>query len=316
MPSYFERVPFQPLDSAHRQTVFLRSLSKDHFAELQNLARDAKAEHVHPDAFRDFATGNRHQLIWALWQEHHARRKGEKTGGGLGSALNWLGSKVTHPIKGLWNVARNAKHLFTHSTTVSGHTRVVAMAIQETYKKDESERKETLGPYTRLKEYSTDWIDVWENPETNQLLCTVRGSRDAVDFAVDDVGIMAGTGPRNLVGKQLQDIFEKFPEHHKERAGHSLGSALIDTALQKNESLDPERIDYFNPGTSPLPWAHDAVNSFSSDERAHYYMNALDPVSMGQMAEKPVNLVLNKPQSWANPAANHTLDQWVFQQKI
>ena len=92
-------------------------------------------------------------------------------------------------------------------------------------------------------------------------------------------------------------------------AGHSLGGALVAEGL-KNYNLDADRIDFFNPGASPVPWSKDAVNEFATDKDAYFFMNAIDPVSLGQLGEKPQNLLLNDPQSWTNPIANHSIDQW------
>ena len=309
----------QELNSPLRQTYFLRSLSNDQYAVIQEAARTATDPNVHPDAFADLAKASRHQLIYGLWQEHAAKRRGEKTGAGLGSGLKALMVGIGKPISGLYNYARNFSHAYTHNNQISGHTRLVAYAIQETYKADTDSRKKQLGDYDRVEDLSSDWLDVWKNDTTNQILVTCRGSRDASDFAIDDLGILSGIGPRDLVSSELSKIFEAYDDDYEiELSGHSLGGSLIALAMSKNpDIIDPERIDFFNPGTTPIPGLHDAVNSFSKDERAHYYMNALDAVSLGQQAgEAPVNLIMNKPQSWVNPVANHMMDQWTFQQKV
>ena len=70
-------------------------------------------------------------------------------------------------------------------------------------------------------------------------------------------------------------------------------------------------MDVFNPGTNPWPGIEDAVKSYSSDDRAHYFVNAIDPVSLGEMGESPSNLIINGPQSWVNPVSNHAIDQWI-----
>ena len=297
--------------------MFLRNLSDAQLQELQTLARDGVADHIHPAAKKDFAKATRNQLVYALWQEEGSRVKKEKVGGGLGAVINWLGKKVTQPIRGAWNYAQNLGHMFTHDNQIGSHTRLVALAIQETYKKDQTSRKDRIGNYNRVEEQGSGWLDVWKNDVTNQLLVTCRGSRDTSDFLVDDAGIAAGLGPRDLVSKQLRGIFDQYGSDYEiELGGHSLGGALIATALKRNPGMDPSRIDFMNPGTSPLPWAHDAVNDFSRDDRAHYYINSIDPVSSGEMSERPVHLTLNAPVSWTNPAENHTLDQWIFQKKF
>ena len=307
---------FQPLTSAHRQTMFLRNVTDAQLQTMQDYARDNHSDTLHPEARADFAKATRNQLVYALWKEENGRvEKKEKVGGGLGAVLNWVGRTITKPIRGAWNYAKNLTHGFLHPTLPGSHTRLVALAITETYKKDQDSRKDRIGNYNRVEDMGSDWLDVWKNDVSNQLLISVRGSRDTSDFVLDDARIAAGMGPRDLVSKQLRDVFQKYGDDYEvELGGHSLGGALIATALSRNPDMDPTRIDFMNPGTSPLPWAHDAVNSFSSDDRAYYYINAIDPVSSGEMSENPVHLTLNAPVSWTNPAENHSLDQWIFPQ--
>ena len=312
MPRYTSRQSFQPLKSVHRQTVCLRGLSNDHYKLLQDAAKTASHPDIHDQAFRDIARADRMQLIHGLWEEHHARRRGEPTGGGLGDAFNWLGKKVWSPIKHVWNGAKNYYHYFAHENTISDHTRLVARGIQQTYNKKKDDRLDQLGTFKRVEELSTDWLDVWKDAERDQILVTCRGSRDPVDFAVDDLAILAGHNPRDLVSSQLRDIFQRYGDDYEiELAGHSLGSSLLATALANNSDLKPFKMDFFNPGTNPWPGIEDAVKSYSSDDRAHYFVNAIDPVSLGEMGESPSNLIINSPQSWVNPVSNHAIDQWI-----
>jgi len=320
MPRYSSRQAaqrFTPLSSAHRQTVFLRNISEDQFKGLQSIASSAVDASVHPEAFADFAKGTRDQLIYALWQEHDAKHKrGEKTGGGLSDALHWVAKAGWEPIQEAWNLARNSYHFFTHDNTISEHTRLTARAIQQTYNPDIDERVSTLGDYSRVPEFSTDWCDLWRNEATKQMLLTVRGSRDAEDFLVDDARILSGAGPRDLVSDEIRSVFKKFDkEYDIECSGHSLGASLLALSLSNNDQLDPTKISFFNPGTSPIPLVKDAVNEFSQNDNAYYFMNAIDPVSAGQLTENPQHLILNGPVSWINPVKNHTLDQWIDQGK-
>ena len=318
MPRYSAPVSYiwQPLQSAHRQTVFLRNISEAQFQDIQQFAKTAQAEHIHPGAFQDIANAeSRQHLIYGLWQEHHARTKrGEKTGGGLGDALNWVGRKISSPLTGAWNFAKNAHHYFTHDNTISEHTRLTAKMIAETYNADISEREDRLGDYERVENMSTDWADVWLNNETKQITISVRGSRDKEDFLVDDARILGGLGPRDLVSSEIKDVFAKYGDDYDiSCAGHSLGGSLVALALEKNDDLDPSQILFFNPGTAPLPMMQDAVKHFSTDDRAYYYINAIDPVSIGELSETPTHLIMNSPVSWINPVLNHTLGQWINQ---
>ena len=112
---------FQPLTSAHRQTMFLRNVSDNQLQGLQQYARDNHSTTLHPEARADFAKATRNQLVYALWKEEGSRVKKEKVGGGLGDVLNWVGKKVSQPIRGAWNYAKNLTHGFLHPTQPGRH---------------------------------------------------------------------------------------------------------------------------------------------------------------------------------------------------
>ena len=319
MPNYSARTSsdFRPLTSAHRKTTFLRHLSDDQFTQFASLAKSMETHHIHQQAFDDIGRSTRYQLIHGLWAEQKSKHAGEEVGGGLGDAFNYIGNKMSDlghatwkPFQSVWNYAQNAMHYFTHDNSISNHTKMVARMIKETYKKDKDARADHMGPFQRVPEFSNSWIDVWKGEDTNQIFVTCRGSVDAADWLIDDVGIATGQGPRDLIGADLKRIFDKYEkEYDIEVAGHSLGGALVAEGL-KSYNLDADRIDFFNPGASPIPWSKDAVNEFASDKDAYFFVNAIDPVSLGQLGEKPQHLIMNNPQSWTNPIDNHSIDQW------
>ena len=321
MPNYRTKpAGYKPLTSAHRQTVFLRSLNDGQYELFQKAAQNIDVPHIHQQAFQDIINADRQQLIHGLWSEQSSRHKGEEVGGGLGDAFNYIGEKIAglghatwSPIKSLWNFSQNAFHYMTHSNTISAHTKMCARMVKETYKKDIDERADHIGPFQRQKDLSNKWLDVWKSDDTHQVFVSVRGSQDRSDWLVDNVGIATGQGPRDLIGADLKQILEKYQDDYQtEISGHSLGAALVATGI-KNYNLDFDRINMFNPGASPIPWSEDAVNELSSDKDAYFYVNAIDPVSAGQLGEKSQNLIVNDPISWTNPIANHSIDQWYKQ---
>ena len=319
MPAYTPRAKhvYAPLTSAHRQTVFLNNLTADQYAIFQRLAVDAP-KHIHQGAADDIRTSTRTQLIHGLWAEQTAKHSGEPVGGGLGDAFNWVGHKLhqgydlaTAPIKAAWNLGRNAFHFATHDNSISNHTKMVASGIKETYKRDPEDRKDNLGPYVRDKDFSDKWLDVWVSEGTGQCLVTVRGSVDAEDWLVDDAKIATGTGPRDLIGSKLKQIWDKYDDGYSmEISGHSLGASLVAAGLQ-SQNLDADVIDMFNPGV--VPWSTDAVSELAKNPNAFFYVNAIDPVSSGINTGNPEHLIMNAPVSYTNPILNHTVDQWISQ---
>ena len=313
MPRYSSRDPsgFKSLNSVQRQTVFVRNLGEENWNRLQKIAGQSSATDIHDGAFSDIANASSQlHLIHGLWGEHKARAKGEKTGGGLGDAVNWIARTVSSPFRAAWNIAKNYAHN-NYVNTVTNHTRLVARMLKQTYITDIDKRKTDMGTYERIEDMSTDFIDVWEDDERDQILVTVRGSINPEDWLVDDAKILVTGKPRNKIAKQLQKVFDKYEKTNDiECAGHSLGASLLATAVSESD-LQPDRIDLFSPGTSFIPGTSDPVGDVGKRPNTWIYANAADPVSAGALGESHTHLVLNAPQSFVNPIANHSLDQWI-----
>jgi len=160
------------------------------------------------------------------------------------------------------------------------------------------------------------WVDNHREPP--YALISVRGSAKAKDFLVDDAGILLTGKSRNLIQTDLKRAVDKYADAGTvEVAGHSLGTTLVSEALQGDSTiLDKiDRVDFFNPATSPLTKA--VVSDFSDESKAHFYENQGDLVGLGQMlySSAPKNVTMLPIQSM-NPLTNHGIEQWMGKTEI
>jgi hypothetical protein len=325
MPRYSKRdrkKKYKSLKDARHFARALGGLRDDDWRVFQKAAEDRTNHHrsVHAGAYKDLATGGRLDVLWAITEERKAHKRGQYVGGGLGDAFNSIfGSLYTvgiKPFETVYNGIANFTYPLLHDTTVSEHTQLVASAISQSYDTDEETRSDFVGDLVRDIDMSTNFLDVWVDNERHPpfALVSVRGSKTAEDFLVDDAAILVGGRTRDLIGADLSRAVEKYAAGHTvEVAGHSLGATLICQSFSNDPSLlgKVDRIDLFNPGTSPVNM-NNVVSEYSQSDKFHFYENNGDLVGLGQMlySAPPKNLVMKGIGS-LNPADNHSIDQWL-----
>ena len=279
-------------------------------------------------------------VVHALHGEHEARRQGEEVGGGIGDALSWVGNTLyDYVIKPLWHSelkpaleeefpefkeaeeiwddVANEAHMLTGDNTISQHTNLIAGLIGETYDQGAA-KADQVGDYTRDKSFDSDFLDVWRDPRTSHVVVSIRGSRDMTDYLIDDAMILTDGRPRDLISDDLRQVIDKYgSDNTLELGAHSLGASLAAETFRLNPRMEGafERVNLFNPGSSPLA-EENVVNSLIGKDNSYFYLNSVDPVSFGTTFGGQVipsdHLVMNTPQG-LNPITNHSIDQWTKQ---
>jgi hypothetical protein len=317
MPRYRKKssYKYKPLRTPGQFAFFLGSLSDDQFEQFKT--HDVSHPKVHPQAYADIKQANKLQLIHALTHEHKASLRGQHVGGSLGDALNSIGSALFNvgikPFQIPWNLASNLVAPLTHGTSVSSRTHLMAQAIQESYKSDVETRADYIDNLIRDPALSSEYTDVWVNrgDTTDHILMSVRGTASSSDVG-HDVSLALTGRTQNLIGTNINQAIQKYPDAKVEIGGHSLGTQLISEAFVRDPTLKNkvDRVDFFNPSSSPL--IETSVQKFSSDPKFYYYENQADLVGWGQQiwSEPPRNLTMKTIRSM-NPAENHSLDQWL-----
>ena len=91
-----------------------------------------------------------------------------------------------------------------------------------------------------------------------------------------------------------------------------MGTSLVAKAFDDNADLhDRIRQTYwYNPVFSVLA-NNNITEKFEKDDRVRYFIDLLDPVSLGELGSAgPRNVVYRSRFSWSDLLAPHKLDQW------
>ena len=118
--------------------------------------------------------------------------------------------------------------------------------------------------------------------------------------------------PHNLIGDEIKRVLDNTdPGRTVDVGGHSLGTSLILTAFDNDDSLQ-DRVHQtylYNPAMSPLALRKNVTQLYEDDDRVRYFIDLLDPVSVGGIGSKgPKNAVYRT--SYHNPLHSHQLTQW------
>ena len=92
---------------------------------------------------------------------------------------------------------------------------------------------------------------------------------------------------------------------------HSLGTSLVLQAFDDDDTLQ-DRVHQtylYNPAVSPFT-TNNITQKFEDDSRVRYFVDLLDPVSVGQLGSKGPRNVVYRTSYKDNPLDSHKLVQW------
>ena len=167
-----------------------------------------------------------------------------------------------------------------------------ARLVNEAYKSVE-ERDSQFEHWTRQKEFDSNYVTVYDNQDGHRFVA-VRGTKMNMQDLGEDARIGVEGRPHNLVGEDLKRVLDHTePGRTVDVGGHSLGTSLILTAFDEDRTLQ-DRVHQtylYNPAMSPFA-EENVTQDFEEDERVRYFIDLLDPVSVGGLGEKgPKNVV-------------------------
>jgi hypothetical protein len=213
-----------------------------------------------------------------------------------GAGLNWLrglGEAGLKPFRG---------------DTLSEVDEQYARLVNEAYKESE-ERDPTFEHWTHQKEFDSNYITVYDNEDGHRFVA-VRGTQVNMQDLAQDALIGVRGRPDNLIGEELKRVLDHTePGRTIDVGGHSLGTSLIVTAFDNDKALQNRvhQTYLYNPAMSPF--AKNVTQDFEADDRVRYFIDLLDPVSVGDIGEMgPKNVVYRT--SYHNPLHSHQLTQW------
>ena len=214
-----------------------------------------------------------------------------------GVGLNWLkglGQATLKPFRG------------DHLSEVDEQ---YARLVNEAYKEDK-ERDSTFEHWDHQKEFDSNYVTVYDNQDGHRFIA-VRGTQMNWKDLGEDALIGIEGRPQNLIGDEIKRVLDNTePGQMVDIGGHSLGTSLILTAFDEDDSLQ-DRVHQtylYNPAMSPFA-KENVTQDYEDDDRVRYFIDLLDPVSVGDIGSKgPKNVVYRT--SYHNPLHSHKLTQW------
>ena len=264
----------------HRVPSYIDQASIESIVE--GASRRSLAENMNEDTFLD-------SLAWLIDQV---------PGGGWGWIKD-LAQGALKPFRG---------------DSVNEEDETYAMMLDQAYK---DAPKDTMGQWTRVPELGSNYVQVYDNIDGHRYIA-VRGTKlhgNWQELGTDlghDAGLAVGLNPSNIVGDELQRVLDNTaPGVVVDVGGHSLGTSLIAKAYDDNGELQ-DRIRQtfmYNPVFSPIA-PRNVTDKYEQDERVRWFIDLLDPVSLGDLGgQGPKNAVYRTTFSW-NPMAVHSLTAW------
>ena len=183
--------------------------------------------------------------------------------------------------------------------------------IQEAYQPVD-ERDNTLGDWTRDTELDNDEFSVWVDENDREVHVALRGTKLNTADLLSDLRIVATNkgGNNEKTVTFLQSVEDKYPDYKLDVSGHSLGGNTLIEVFNNND-LNYDRVNLFNPGTSPLADLTEQKKAAEND-KYHFYLNSGDILSNTFASVLPSardNVYWSRAKH--SPLENHGVQQWV-----
>ena len=325
MPSYrrSKRGEFQRrtrnFEHPYQLLHFLSTASEDEFKPFRNLADDYLAGRRVPprklfrSSLQRISKDTPRSLIPYVVDE---LENDSLLGGGIVEAAGTIVHEAAH-LLGL-DVLKDSIFGAPSRKPVPLSAETAAYLTDQTYKKVQDRPAGTIG-YTRLPEYDSSFVSVWQNDKTSEHLVTVRGTVLAGKDLLADAGIFFGKTDTSL--EELDDTLLKlermYPDKKYDIASHSLGSAYVMSELENHRSRMDD-LFFFNPASSPMQ-SNNILDQYANLQNATYYVNDGDVVgdTLRQRMSKDTleNRVYSGEWKYA-PWSAHSLSQCSTTEKI
>ena len=279
--------------------------SRQDYEKLQNLARKARNSlpaHINQEAYDRLLHVDRLTMI----EEIQAAEQHDVSAGWFLDGVNWLLDKVPW---GNWVWPVTAAQASINSQKGDGLNEVdeqYARLVGATYGRVD-ERPFVLDHWKRQVQFDSDYISVWDNPDSHRLI-SVRGTQGSGTDIGEDILVGLTGRSTNLIGDKLLDIIAATPKDVVvDLASHSLGGSLVLESYRNQTIYDAIHETYlYNPAYSMF--LRGSTDTYEKDGNVRFFVNVKDPVSMGGMGHRaPRNVVY---RSSGNPLQAHKLAQW------
>ena len=324
---YKKRFPKRSFDD----TVFdVLRMNKSKWDQFQGVAKQFRGgalkpkRKLLPSSVRTIASLDSPSTLAALMHQEkiaHDRTDLEyHMGGGLyetaGSIFSTLWGLTGKPTYEHW-FGHHEDHQKQKETR---RDRRMALGVREAYKQ-EDERK-SIGDWELLKDLSNNRFAVFKEPkehyaDPNIIHVALRGTKGNMEDLWKDAKIIARNNPGDdlEIKNKLVEIAKAFPEAQLDASGHSLGGNQLVNAFEgydDDELKRYERVNLFNPGTSPFSHLDTHKEAVEDSERMRLFLNTGDVLSntYTYLIDAERDNVVYSPATH-NPLSNHGLAQWI-----
>ena len=312
-----QRKTFKGFDSLAHMTQFLSRCDKKSWKTYQKLAKDyltgkkTPPRQLRKSVLRKIIRNSSQRIVGVVESEfrhHHTHPKNSKLGGGIGEAV----STISHEVANLLGVPYLMDLIGKgpDRKPLSEKQKGFAEAVENTYK-PVGERKDKVGTMTRLPEFDSDRISVWQQ-ENGEKFIAVHGTKPNLHDIGHDVKIMGGK--ESTTDPEVEALMDKLDAVGEDYdiGGHSLATSYIYNALPEHGSHIDE-IFLFNPASSPLQGVDYLKKHANEDQRITFFVNEGDMVSSGLYQQMDQDTLDNRVHigdyRWS-PLAAHSLTQW------
>ena len=290
-----------PRDKRKLQRWAVRGTHAD-YEKLRNAAAKHEAEkpsYISNKAYRMLMNAERSTMIEAA---------GAKENHWFLDGLAWIIDKV--PFGGWVKTLGQAALKPFRGDSMTEVDEQYARLLDQAYK---DERASSFEHWERQPEFDSNYITVYDNQDGHRYVA-VRGTKADWQDVKQDVRIGLSGGSANLIGDELKRVLDHTePGRHVDVGGHSLGTNLILTAYDHDDSLQNRVHEtyLYNPTYTPTPFVKNITEKFEKDDRVRYFIALLDPVSVGSLGSMgPKNAVYRSGFKELGPFGTHKLMQW------
>jgi len=198
--------------------------------------------------------------------------------------------------------------------------RRMALGVREAYKP--VDERGNIGDWTLLSDLSNDRFAVFKEKKEHYadediIHVALRGTKGNMADLWKDMKIIHHNNPDDdkEIRDKLVEIARAFPEADLDASGHSLGGNQLVNAFEGFDDAELkryERVNLFNPGTSPFSHLDTHKEAAANDSQMRLFLNTGDVLSNTYTylidAERD-NVVYSAATH--NPLSNHGLSQWI-----
>ena len=232
-------------------------------------------------------------------------------GGGMASGIAVLYKQLAH-LLGM-DKLKDAIFGVDKQKPQSLDSTYAAYLVDQTYSDPTDRPSKVLNKFTRLTQYDSNHISVWQDASTGELTVAVRGSRSQKSDIMEDIGILVGnTNPNSSELDGILDRLERdYPNTKYDVACHSLGAMYVNSEREEHGKFW-DHVYMFNPGSSPMQ-SDSYEREMGNNELYSYYMNHGDPISANLLEHMSHDTLQNQTTFGDysySPMGSHSITQW------